>query len=479
MARRRSRRPGCRRRTNASRRSSGSTASDSPARSPRSPGRRSTRIGPRPIDKRSGEIYEQLNHVPSPAPRRARARRRDRGARAAVGDRDLEPEGPGGDVGRGPGPRVGAHDRRREPRRARQARAGPPAPGRRGRRASSPTRCWYIGDSTWDMVAAVAAGMIPIGVTAGAAVDDGGAARRRRRRRGRDPDRARRVARATLSRGRHPARTRSRRPRRGRLAAAVRSLAAIDPDLAGIAERHGPPPLWAREPGFETLVRIILEQQISLASAEAAFRRLVPGDGPGGTGRDRRRRGGGLRAAGQTRQKARYLVGLARDVLDGRLDLDAVAAADDDDARAMLTSVVGIGRWTADIYLLMALRRPDVWPTGDLALAGAMRRAKGMAALPTGAGAGGGRRGVAALAGRRRAPALARVSRRGAVRTPNSRRAGPPSSALRPSASRDGLASGTPSRRWSGPGGPWPRRWSRTRRGPRCPPCRSAGSPRC
>lgn len=167
------------------------------------------------------------------------------------------------------------------------------------------------------------------------------------------------------------------------VAVAVRELAAIDPDLAGIAERHGPPPVWGREPGFETLVRIVLEQQISLASAEAAFRRVVQATRvvePAAivaTGEE------GLRAAGQTRQKSRYLVGLARDVLDGRLDLDAVAAADDEDARTMLTSVVGIGRWSADIYLLMALRRPDVWPTGDLALAGAMRRAKGMATLPT------------------------------------------------------------------------------------------------
>jgi DNA-3-methyladenine glycosylase II len=167
------------------------------------------------------------------------------------------------------------------------------------------------------------------------------------------------------------------------IAVAVRELAAMDPDLAGIADRHGPPPLWGREPGFETLVRIILEQQISLASAEAAFGRLVRAARvvePAaivGVGQE------GLRAAGQTRQKSRYLVGLARDVLDGRLDLEAVAAADDDDARAMLTSVVGIGRWSADIYLLMALRRPDIWPTGDLALAGAMRRAKGMATLPT------------------------------------------------------------------------------------------------
>src|SRR5687768_15531126 len=107
------------------------------------------------------------------------------------------------------------------------------------------------------------------------------------------------------------------------IALAVSELAARDPDLAGIAERHGPPPLWGREPAFETLVRIILEQQISLASAEAAFRRLVLAAGPVepaaivDVGEE------GLRSAGQTRQKSRYLVGLARDVLDGRLDIDA------------------------------------------------------------------------------------------------------------------------------------------------------------
>jgi DNA-3-methyladenine glycosylase II len=169
------------------------------------------------------------------------------------------------------------------------------------------------------------------------------------------------------------------------LAAAVRELAIIDPDLAGIAERHGHPPLWAREPGFETLVRIILEQQVSLASAEAARQRLVLAAGAVepdsivAAGED------ALRDAGLTRQKARYLVRFASDVLDGTLDLTAVAAASDDEARARLTAVLGIGRWTADIYLLMALGRPDVWPAGDLALAGAMRRAKDLDTLPTNA----------------------------------------------------------------------------------------------
>ena len=169
-----------------------------------------------------------------------------------------------------------------------------------------------------------------------------------------------------------------------RLAAGVRALASVDSDLAGIVERHGPPPLWAREPGFETLVRIILEQQVSLASAEAARLRLVAAAGAiepaaiSAAGEE------ALRAAGLTRQKARYLVGLADDVVAGRVDLAALESTDDDDARRRLTGILGIGRWTADIYLLMALGRPDVWPTGDLALAGSMRRAKRLAALPSG-----------------------------------------------------------------------------------------------
>jgi DNA-3-methyladenine glycosylase II len=91
----------------------------------------------------------------------------------------------------------------------------------------------------------------------------------------------------------------------------------------------------------------------------------------------------GARAAGLTRQKARYIVALARAALGGTFDAEALAAADDETARAGLVRLVGVGGWTADIYLLMALRRPDVWPSGDLALASAMRRATGLGALPT------------------------------------------------------------------------------------------------
>jgi DNA-3-methyladenine glycosylase II len=163
---------------------------------------------------------------------------------------------------------------------------------------------------------------------------------------------------------------------------AAADLAAADPDLGGILARHGPPPLWAREPGFGTLVAIILEQQVSLSSGAAALDRLVRAAGKlepasvAALGEER------ARGAGLTRQKARYVVGLAERIVDGRLDPAALATAADDDVRSSLIAVPGIGRWTTDIYLLMALGRPDVWPDGDLALAAAMRRAKRLDAIP-------------------------------------------------------------------------------------------------
>jgi len=166
------------------------------------------------------------------------------------------------------------------------------------------------------------------------------------------------------------------------LDAGMDRLVARDTDLADIVARHGPPPLWAREPGFATLVNIILEQQVSLRSAEAAVGRLVAAAGEVSAaaivaaGPER------LLPAGLTRQKTRYLLGLSQDVLDGRLDLDALALADDQTARQQLLGFAGIGPWTADIYLLMALGRPDIWPVGDLALATAMRRAKRLANVP-------------------------------------------------------------------------------------------------
>ena len=150
-----------------------------------------------------------------------------------------------------------------------------------------------------------------------------------------------------------------------RLRAATAVLAERDPDLGGIVARLGPPPLWDR-----------------LRSGAAAFERLRLAAGAVEAEPILALGEAGARAAGLTRQKARYVVGLAEAATDGRLEPAAIASADDDDARARLTALLGIGRWTADIYLLMALGRPDIWPDGDLALASAMRRAKGFANLP-------------------------------------------------------------------------------------------------
>lgn len=158
-----------------------------------------------------------------------------------------------------------------------------------------------------------------------------------------------------------------------------------DPVLAGIAERHGPPPLWARRPGFPTLVQIILEQQVSLASGRAAFDRLVGAVGTPTPERVAAAAPSRLRRAGLTRQKAGYIRSLARAIVDGTFDPVRVARAGDDDAREMLDALPGIGRWSADVYLLMALRRADVWPAGDLALQIAAREVLRLRSVPTAA----------------------------------------------------------------------------------------------
>ena len=166
------------------------------------------------------------------------------------------------------------------------------------------------------------------------------------------------------------------------LGVGTQALVATDPHLAGVVERLGEPPMFGRRPGFACLVRIILEQQVSLAAARTLYRRLDSHVGGIAPHTVDRLGPGGLRDFGLTRQKAGYCHGLAERVLDGRIDLSAVARSDDDTARTMLLDVPGIGPWTVDIYFLMALRRPDVWPRGDLALAIAMREVRGMRRLP-------------------------------------------------------------------------------------------------
>lgn len=159
-------------------------------------------------------------------------------------------------------------------------------------------------------------------------------------------------------------------------------LSTVDPALARIAAGLGVPPLWGRAPGFPTLVHIILEQQVSLASARAAFERLKTALGKVTPSAFLRLDDATLKQIGFSRQKAGYCRQLAQSILVGSFDLDALEHLDDEEARAALLRVKGVGRWTADIYLLMALLRPDIWPAGDLALAAAVQQVKNLPARP-------------------------------------------------------------------------------------------------
>ena len=169
---------------------------------------------------------------------------------------------------------------------------------------------------------------------------------------------------------------------RAGLVAAVEELAARDPDLAGIVHRHGPPPLWDRQPGFATLLHIVLEQQVSLGSAQAAFDRLRAAADPLTPARFLELGDAELLAIGFSRQKARYGRALAAAVLAGELDLDGLGTLHDDEVHAALQAVPGIGPWTSTVYLLMVLLRPDLWPVGDIALAESIGQVKGLGRRP-------------------------------------------------------------------------------------------------
>lgn len=166
------------------------------------------------------------------------------------------------------------------------------------------------------------------------------------------------------------------------LALAVGELAAADPNLAAIVARWGSPPLWDRAPGFPTLVHIILEQQVSLASAQAAFDRLSAAADPLTPDRFLELTDAELLAIGFSRQKARYGRELAAAVIDGSLELDRLPELDDEAVHRALIDVPGIGPWTAAVYLLMVLGRPDVWPVDDIALAQALAEVTGLERRP-------------------------------------------------------------------------------------------------
>jgi DNA-3-methyladenine glycosylase II len=163
----------------------------------------------------------------------------------------------------------------------------------------------------------------------------------------------------------------------------VSELTAGDPDLARVVKLYGIPPLWIREPGFPTLVYIILEQQVSLASAKAAFDRLNSAVRPLTPRRFLKLTDAELLRIGYSRQKTLYTRLLAESLSRRHFDLRYLHELHDDAARKMLIAFKGIGNWTADIYLLSALRRPDIWPVGDLALATAVQEVKQLRKRPS------------------------------------------------------------------------------------------------
>lgn len=159
-------------------------------------------------------------------------------------------------------------------------------------------------------------------------------------------------------------------------------LSATDPDLARIFEKYGAPPLWEREANFATLIHIILEQQVSLASALSAFNKLkerlveITPENVLSLSDDE------LKLCYFSRQKTVYARDLSNSILEGKLELESLQYLADEEVKDLLKQIKGIGDWTADIYLLMALLRTDVMPKGDLALHVAYQKLKGLTQRP-------------------------------------------------------------------------------------------------
>lgn len=152
------------------------------------------------------------------------------------------------------------------------------------------------------------------------------------------------------------------------LAASLQALGEIEPAFVPALARAGLPAPRDGERGYVTLLRAIMGQQVSVASADAIWNRLdIQTGGAADPANMARTSDDALRAAGLSRQKMAYARSLSEEVLSGRLDFDALPA-DDEEAIEHLTAVKGIGRWSAEIYLLFAEGRPDIFPAGDLAV---------------------------------------------------------------------------------------------------------------
>ena len=164
---------------------------------------------------------------------------------------------------------------------------------------------------------------------------------------------------------------------------AVEYLEVRDQQLKLAVSKFGPPPLRQREEGFKTLIYIILEQQVSLASAKAVYEKLLKKIGSITPVNFLKLSDSELKLIGFSRQKASYSRILAEAIITEHLNLTRLSDLNDPQAKEQLMNIKGIGPWTADIYLLMALGRPDIWPNGDMALASAVQKLKGAASRPS------------------------------------------------------------------------------------------------
>jgi len=154
------------------------------------------------------------------------------------------------------------------------------------------------------------------------------------------------------------------------------NLAANDPDLALILQNHGYPPLWSRPNSFETLVHIILEQQVSLASALSALNKLRERVQQITPARVLLLTDEEFRACYVSRQKTIYIKYLAEAIVSGQINLAEMEQMPDDIIRTKLTALKGIGNWTVDVYLMHALQRSDLFPLGDIALVNSLKHVK-------------------------------------------------------------------------------------------------------
>ncbi|MEO6052003.1 MAG: DNA-3-methyladenine glycosylase 2 family protein [Pyrinomonadaceae bacterium] len=169
---------------------------------------------------------------------------------------------------------------------------------------------------------------------------------------------------------------------KAKLKSASKQLAREHPELAVVYDSYGTPPLWDRPTGFATLLQIILEQQVSLASAKACFDKLSVHLGDVSPRAFLSLSDAELKAVGFSRQKTAYARHLSEAVLEGRIDLNGLHVLTDAEVKAELIKLKGVGEWTSDIYLLMAMLRPDVMPKGDIALHAAYQKLTGAERRP-------------------------------------------------------------------------------------------------